>query len=360
MRNRSVVVTLVLLAAVALSVAFGQSGTQSSQRKSPAAPSAKPAAASSSAATVSTVTFTSNTWAFGGPEGTLYKGAGVQTIIGKPHKLGTQEDEGGYQLIPAPDADRGKPFDHRHLSGVWELIAASNISETVSSWVPPLTAKGKQMFDQTRPGFGPRAKGRDQNDGDSICDPVGWPRITFQPIRPVEFFTLPDRMLQHWAWRDQWRTIWTDGRKLPTDPDPLWYGYAVGRWEGNNFHEVTTGEDERTWLNVYGSVHSLTMVVDAIWDRLDHNTLRMDLKIHDPEIYTQDWVSSPFIYQLFPELDVDALPCAGSEEIFYRDQMRNNYPTDDQVHTQIKSSEPTKVVPPVDLPNTGVGLSRPQ
>ena len=345
MRNRLVGLVMVLAAGVALSVSFAYSQTQSSTEKAPVKKATTVAAAKSP-----------STWPFGGPEGTLYRGAGVQTIIGKPSKLGTQEDEGGYQLVPAPDSDRSKPYDPKRLSGVWELVAASNISETVSSWVPPMTAKGKEMFNATRPGFGPRARGINQNDGDSICDPVGWPRITIQPIRPVEFFTLSDRQIQHWARRDQWRTIWTDGRLLPTDPDPLWYGYSVGRFEGNKFHEVTSGEDERTWLDVYGSVHSLGMIVNAYWQRLDRNTVRMDLTIHDPEIYTQDWVSSPFIYHLFPQLDVDALPCAGSEEVFYRDQMRSNYPTDDQIHNQVKGA-PTTIVPPVKLPNTGVGNS---
>ena len=32
-----------------------------------------------------------------------------------------------------------------------------------------------------------------------------------------------------------WRTIWTDGRPLPKDPDPSWLGYSVGHWEGDTF-----------------------------------------------------------------------------------------------------------------------------
>ena len=344
MRNRRLLgLMLVLAIAVALSVAFAQS-----QEKSTTAAPAKSSAPAGMRAT---------NWPWGSESGTLYQGAGVQTIVGKPKKLGTQEDEGGYQLVPTPDSEKNKPYDHRRMTGVWENIAASNITETVGTHVPPMTAKGKEMFAQTRPGSGPRAVGRDQNDGDNICDPLGWPRIVYQPIRPVEFFTTSDRQIQHWAWRDQWRTIWTDGRGLPKDPDPLWYGYAVGRWEGEKFHEVTNGEDDRTWLSRWGHVHSLGMVVHAVWRQLDHNTITLDITIHDPEIYTEDWVGAKNYFQLFPHLDVDALPCAGSEEVFYRDQMRANYPKDEDVKKKAPTA-PTVIVPPVNIPNTGVGGSK--
>jgi len=298
-------------------------------------------------------------WAFGGPPGTFYKGAGTQTIIGEPTEPeGGEEDQGGYHILVVPDSEKSKPFETRSITGVWELNAASDTTETVSSRVPPMTAKGKAMFALTRPGSGPRAVGRNQNDGDNICDPLGWPRIVYQPIRPVEFFTFPDRQVQHWAWRDQWRTIWTDGRLLPTNPDPLWYGHSVGRWEDDKtFHEVTNGQDERTWLSRYGNVHSLNMVVDAYWRLVDHNTLTLDLTIKDPEIYTEDWVGETGYFHLLTSPEVDPLPCSGSEEVFYMDQMRAHYPEDKDVRATAPK-ELKVIAPPVSLPNTGVGLSK--
>lgn len=336
MRRRFPNLLLLLIAVAALSVAFAQ--TQS-----------RPQAQSQA----------KNAWPFGGPVGTFYKGVASQTVVLDQNRTGGEQDEGGYYLRPAPEADRNKPYEKWAMNGVWELIAASDSTETVGSYVPPMTAKGKEMFAQTHPGAGPRASGRDQNDPDPNCDPVGWPRIIYQPIRPVEFFTLPTRQLQHWAWRDQWRTLWTDGRLLPTTPDPLWYGYSVGRWESDDaFHEVTTGEDDRTWLSRYGNIHSLDMVVDAVWRRRDHNTLTLDITIKDPEIYTEDWVGETAYFDYLPNSpEVDPLPCSGSEELFYRDQMRENYPTEDNLRTKAPSA-PTEIVAPVRAPNTGVGLSK--
>jgi hypothetical protein len=31
---------------------------------------------------------------------------------------------------------------------------------------------------------------------------------------------------------NNWRQIFTDGRPLPIDPQPAWFGYSVGKWKG--------------------------------------------------------------------------------------------------------------------------------
>jgi len=291
------------------------------------------------------------------PDGTFYKGTSVQTTVAEQERPNTQLDQGGYVLEAAPESDRYNPFPRRVMSGVWEVLGISDTAETVGTRVPPMTAKGKAMFALTRPGTGPRAFGRDQNDGDSFCDDLGWPRVIYQPIRPVEFFPLSDRMLQHWAYRDQWRTIWTDGRLLPRNPDPLWYGYATGKWVGDIFVADTTGVDDRTWFDRYGTVHSLTMMVQERWRRLDHNTMQLNITVNDPEIYTEVWEGNPILLNYYPNLEVDALPCSGSEEFFYLQQMRNFYPKDEDVDKPAPKA-PTVIAPPVRAPNTGVGLSR--
>jgi hypothetical protein len=291
--------------------------------------------------------------------GSFYKGTSLQTAVAVQERPDTQLDQGGYVLDPAPEEDRSKPYPRHTMSGVWEVLALSDTAETVGTRIPPMTEKGKAMFALTRPGTGPRAFGRDQNDGDSYCDDLGWPRVIYQPIRPVEFFTMNDRQLQHWAYRDQWRTIWTDGRLLPKDPDPLWYGYATGKWVGDVFVADTTGVDDRTWFDRYGTIHSLTMMVQERWRRLDHNTMQLNITIKDPEIYKETWEGNPILLNYYPNLEVDALPCSGTEEFFYLQQMRNFYPKDEDVARPAPKTL-QQIVPPVRAPNTGVGLSRTQ
>jgi hypothetical protein len=66
----------------------------------------------------------------------------------------------------------------------------------------------------------------------SNCSPPGMPRIMQLAQYPYEFLFTPGRVtVNQEAWM-QTRTIWTDGRGHPEDPDPTYMGHSIGRWEG--------------------------------------------------------------------------------------------------------------------------------
>jgi hypothetical protein len=46
------------------------------------------------------------------------------------------------------------------------------------------------------------------------------------------------------------RTIFTDGRDLPKDPNPTWFGYSVGRWEGDTLVITSPGSTTRVGSTV--------------------------------------------------------------------------------------------------------------
>ena len=48
------------------------------------------------------------------------------------------------------------------------------------------------------------------------------------------------------------RTVFTDGRDLPKDPNPAWLGYSVGRWEGDTLVVTTAGFNDHGWLDSAG------------------------------------------------------------------------------------------------------------
>jgi hypothetical protein len=88
----------------------------------------------------------------------------------------------------------------------------------------------------------------------------------------------------------RWRVIWTDGRALPRDPDPRWYGYSVGRWEDDNTLFVETiGMDERTWLDNAGNPHTADLKVEERYHRVNMDTMELTVTIDDPKIYTARW-----------------------------------------------------------------------
>jgi hypothetical protein len=100
----------------------------------------------------------------------------------------------------------------------------------------------------------------------------------------------PSSVLVLYMFEKRWRTIWTDGRALPRDPDPRWYGYSVGRWEDDTTFVVeSVGMDERTWLDNAGNPHSADMKVEERYHRVDASTMELTVTIDDPTIYTARW-----------------------------------------------------------------------
>ena len=55
------------------------------------------------------------------------------------------------------------------------------------------------------------------------------------------------------------RQIFTDGRRLPDDPQPAWLGYSVGRWDGDTLVVQTAGFTDQTWLDGSGHPHTEAM-----------------------------------------------------------------------------------------------------
>src|SRR5438477_612470 len=49
------------------------------------------------------------------------------------------------------------------------------------------------------------------------------------------------------------RTVFTDGRDLPKDPNPTWLGYSVGHWEQETMVITTVGFNDKGWLDVGGN-----------------------------------------------------------------------------------------------------------
>ena len=98
-------------------------------------------------------------------------------------------------------------------------------------------------------------------------------------------------MVQLIEWNRVWREIWTDGRSLPRDPDLAWYGYSIGRWEGEEFVIDTIGISDRTWLDRMGHPHSDALHLVERFRRDSQDRLELDMTIDDPKAYTKAWTA---------------------------------------------------------------------
>ena len=124
----------------------------------------------------------------------------------------------------------------------------------------------------------------------TLADPAGFPRNLLYELLPVQVVHTPNSVLMLYMFEKRWRVIWTDGRALPTNPDPRWYGYSVGRWiDDSTFVVDSVGTDERTWLDNAGNPHSANLRVEERYHRTSANTLELTVTLTDPEIYTKPW-----------------------------------------------------------------------
>jgi hypothetical protein len=83
------------------------------------------------------------------------------------------------------------------------------------------------------------------------------------------------------------RTIHTDGRGLPEDPNPTWLGYSVGRWEGDTLVVTTAGFNDRTWLDFNGHPHSEALRTTERFHRRDFGHMDFEMTLEDPKAFTK-------------------------------------------------------------------------
>ena len=213
------------------------------------------------------------------------------------------------------------------LSGVWMQYAdgtapgfarMNGVDDRVR---PPLTPWGQTKFDAAKPLLGPRAVGGSEDSAALHCEPSGPPQLLILP-NPFEIVQVPGRMFMFFEELHIWRTIWTDGRPLPKDPDPSWLGYSVGRWEGDTFIIETTGFNDKVWADLAGNPRSEQAHLTERYRRLNHDTLEQQIIIDDPKSYSKTWVSPPKLHKLEPTWEIAEWFCATSEEQTYDEQVR--------------------------------------
>ena len=219
----------------------------------------------------------------------------------------------------APSPTAKLPFDPHDFSGVWMGRSDAPIG-SLSSRAPAMTSWGQARFDAAKPGIGPRAQPLG-NDPIMTCDPVGYPRIAHGGAYPVEFVQTKDRLIEFFDFFYTYRTIYLDGRKVPDDPEPTWYGYSVGHWEGNTLVVGSAGFNDRSWLDTDGHPHSDQMQVEERFQRVDHDTIEAKMTVTDPKAYTGPWVTS-VTWKLSPKQEMREDLCAPSDEAKYKQEMR--------------------------------------
>jgi len=235
----------------------------------------------------------------------------------------------------AAENPKPAPAPRHDISGIWDP-GNNGIQPLGPRAMPedgkpehqlPYTPLGLETLNAHKPSNGVRSVlPGETNDPVVYCDPQGFPREDLYELRATQILQTPQSVVILYQFGKVWRVIWTDGRELPKDPEPRWYGYSVGKWVDDSTLVVeTSGIDERTWIDRAGRPHSADLRVEERFRRADHDHLELTVTIDDPKMYARPWVAlDKFVFELQPvSFDVREMIWSPSEYEQYNKLMGN-------------------------------------
>jgi hypothetical protein len=255
-----------------------------------------------------------------------YKTAGVpRTADGKQDLKG-----------PTPRAANGKP----DLSGVWQYMrppgspppgsppaappptpqaAAAGGSDIIPAGVR--TSQFWNLGASFKDGlpFQPwaaelhrqRVAKNSEDNPDAHCLPLGVMQLHTHG-QPRKMIQTPGVIVIMYEANSGLRQIFTDGRSLPKDAEPWWYGYSVGKWDGDTLVVESSNFRDLGWLDVEGSPLTETGKIIERFRRPDFGHLEIEVTINDPKAYTKPWTVT--VYQrLLPDTELIEFVCQENE-----------------------------------------------
>ena len=240
------------------------------------------------------------------------------------------------KIVAAPPHDISGIWDPPGMSGNQVLGAQAVPEDGKPEHQLPYTPLGLEALKRTKPTNGTRmVQPGDTNDPVfEYGDPQGFPREDLYELRTTQILQTPRSVVLLYQFGKIWRVVWTDGRELPKDPEPRWFGYSVGKWVDDHTLVVQTARmDERTWIDRAGRPHSADLRVEERFHRLDRDHLELTVTIDDPKMYTRPWVAlDKLVFELQPpNFDIRETIWAPSEFGEYN-KLIGNTPSDRDSH----------------------------
>jgi hypothetical protein len=129
------------------------------------------------------------------------------------------------------------------------------------------------------------------------CLPQGLTRSMNSPF-PIRIVQTPAIFaILYEAW-NVFEIIPTDGRSLPPNPDPLWFGTHAGKWDGDTLVVESIGFNEKTNLDTVGHPH-----------------ISYEVTLDDPKAFTKPWKNTR-VFTLRPDWEVMEYSCEENNQDF--------------------------------------------
>jgi hypothetical protein len=234
---------------------------------------------------------------------------------------------------PAPKA----PDGHPDLSGIWDLRGPGGgrggpggqqkgggpkggAPPELPPGTPPMATfknvgsgfkEGLPMLPWAADLLKQRKSENSKDNPDAHCLPLGLMQLHMHP-QPRKIIQTPGLIVILYEAQGGIRQIFTDGRPLPKDPEPWWYGYSVGKWDGDTLVVETTGFRDDVWLDIDGSPLTESGKMTERIKRLNYGTLQTDVTIEDPKAYTKPFTVR-VVHHLLPDTDLIEFICSEND-----------------------------------------------
>jgi hypothetical protein len=126
-----------------------------------------------------------------------------------------------------------------------------------------------------------------KDNPDAHCLPIGLTQLHMHP-QPRKIVQTPNLIVIMYESNGGLRQIFMDGRPLPNnDPQPWWYGYSVGKWDGDTLVVETSSFRDLGWLDVNGSPLTDKGKLIERFRRVNFGNMEIDVTVDDPKAYTK-------------------------------------------------------------------------
>ncbi len=220
-------------------------------------------------------------------------------------RLGIGPDEIGYWANSSASGLSEDPKVKTNRDGLLLNLADVNKVAPFQPW-----AKGLYEY---------RQRNFLKDDPMASCLPPGGPR-QFQVPYGLQILEQPDRQrmfIMSGGGNRNWRLVYLDGRPLPNmdSTSPTYFGYSVGKWEGDTLVLSTIGFNERFWFTNGGLPHTEKLSLTERLSRPNFGTLKYEVTVDDPGAYTRPW-SAGWTLQWIPDQEMEEYFCDDNNQDF--------------------------------------------
>ena len=148
----------------------------------------------------------------------------------------------------------------------------------------------------------------------SLCPPpsLPWDELVATPFKIVQMPGLT--MMMYEGNNSFFRQVFTDGRKLPANPDPSWLGYSVGKWDGDWFVIETAGFNGQGGLDAMGHPRSAEARLTERFRRRDVGHIDAQITVDDIQTYLKP-VTIQVNLLLQPDTELIESFCTGENDL---------------------------------------------